>query len=156
MVSAQVYRWNRQPLWKTPANASASLFWRGLRVLLIILVGIGGFFGAVMRYLVTEWMQYIFRAFPLPYGTITVNITGCLLIGLLAGLSENRNLLGPETRALLLIGVLGGFTTFSAFSYETVELLRDGKSMAAFSNVGLQVCLGLAAVWVGYSVSQFS
>lgn len=125
-------------------------------MLLILLVGIGGFFGAVMRYLVTEWMQDIFRAFSLPYGTITVNITGCLLIGLLAGLSENRNLLGPETRALLLIGVLGGFTTFSAFSYETVELLRDGKSMAAFSNLGLQVCLGLAAVWVGYSASQLS
>ena len=125
-------------------------------MLLILLVGIGGFFGAVMRYLVTEWFQDIFRAFSLPYGTITVNITGCLLIGLLAGLSENRNLLSPETRALLLVGVLGGFTTFSAFSYETVELLKAGESIAAFSNVGLQVCLGLAAVWVGYSTSQFS
>ena len=90
-------------------------------MLLILLVGIGGFFGAVMRYLVTEWFQDIFRASSLPYGTITVNITGCLLIGLLAGLSENRNLLSPETRALLLVGVLGGFTTFSAFSYETVD-----------------------------------
>ncbi len=125
-------------------------------MLLILLVGIGGFFGAVMRYLVTEWFQDIFRAFSLPYGTITVNITGCLLIGLLAGLSENRNLLSPETRALLLVGVLGGFTTFSAFSYETVELLKAGESIAAFSNVGLQVCLGLAAVWVGYSTSQLS
>ena len=125
-------------------------------MLLILLVGIGGFFGAVMRYLVTEWAQDIFRTLSLPYGTITVNITGCLLIGLLAGLSENRNLLGPETRALLLIGVLGGFTTFSAFGYETIELLRDGEAMAAFSNVGLQVCLGLAAVWVGYSASQLS
>ena len=125
-------------------------------MLLILLVGIGGFIGAVMRYLVTDWVQDIFRAFSLPYGTITVNITGCLLIGLLAGLSENRNLLGPETRALLLIGVLGGFTTFSTFSYETLELLRAGESMAAFSNVGLQVCLGLAAVWVGYFASQIS
>ena len=125
-------------------------------MLLVLLVGIGGFFGAVMRYLVAGWVQDIFRAFSLPYGTITVNITGCLLIGLLAGLSENRNLLNQETRALLLIGVLGGFTTFSAFGYETVELLREGKSMAAFSNVAIQVCLGLAAVWVGYSASQLS
>jgi len=125
-------------------------------VLLILLVGIGGFIGAVMRYLVTGWVQDIFTAFSLPYGTITVNITGCLLIGLLAGLTENRNMLGPETRALLLIGVLGGFTTFSTFSYETLELMRAGESMAAFSNVGLQVCLGLAAVWVGYSASQIS
>ena len=125
-------------------------------MLLILLVGIGGFFGAVMRYLVTSWMQDIFRTLSLPSGTLTVNITGCLLIGVLAGLSENRNLLGPETRALLLIGVLGGFTTFSTFSYETVELLRDGESMAAFSNVALQVCLGLAAVWAGYSAAQLS
>ena len=125
-------------------------------MLLILLVGIGGFFGAMMRYLVTEWVQDIFRAFSLPYGTLTVNITGCLLIGLLAGLSENRNLLSTEARALLLIGVLGGFTTFSAFGYETVELLREGESVAAFSNVALQVCLGLAAVWVGYSASQIS
>ena len=123
-------------------------------MLLILLVGAGGFFGAVMRYLVSGWAQEVFRGLSLPYGTMTVNITGCLLIGLLAGLSENRNLLGPETRALVLVGVLGGFTTFSAFSYETVELLKAGESLAAFSNVGLQVCLGLAAVWVGYSVSQ--
>ena len=125
-------------------------------MLLVLLVGIGGFFGAVMRYLVADWMQDLFRAFSLPYGTITVNIAGCLLIGLLAGLSENRNLLSQETRALLLIGVLGGFTTFSAFGYETVELLREGESVAAFSNVAIQVCLGLAAVWVGYSASQLS
>ncbi len=125
-------------------------------MLLILLVGIGGFFGAVMRYLLSGWVQEIFRSPSFPYGTLTVNITGCLLIGLLAGLSENRNLLGPETRALVLIGVLGGFTTFSAFGFETFELLRAGESMAAFSNVGLQVCLGLAAVWVGYSASQIS
>ena len=125
-------------------------------MMLIILGGIGGFFGAVMRYLVSEWVQDGFRILSLPYGTLTVNITGCLLIGLLAGLSENRNLLGPETRALLLIGVLGGFTTFSAFSYETIELLRDGKSISAFSNVALHVCLGLAAVWVGYSAAELS
>ena len=125
-------------------------------MLLILLVGTGGFFGAVMRYLVSGWAQEIFSGVSFPYGTLTVNIIGCLLIGLLAGLSENRNLLGPETRALLLIGVLGGFPTFSAFSYETVELLKAGNSLAAFSNVGLQVCLGLAAVWVGYSASQVS
>jgi len=125
-------------------------------VLLILLVGIGGFFGAVMRYLVAGWVQDGLRTLSLPYGTLTVNVVGCLLIGLLAGLSENRNFLGPETRALLLIGVLGGFTTFSTFSYETFQLLRDGESLAAFSNVGLQVVLGLAAVWAGYSASQLS
>ena len=125
-------------------------------MLLIVLVGVGGFIGAVLRYLISDWVNEIFQTLSVPYGTLTVNITGCLLIGILAGLSENRNLLGPETRALLVVGVLGGFTTFSTFGNETVELLRDGKSIAAFSNVALHVCLGLVAVWVGYSAAELS
>jgi len=124
-------------------------------LLIILLVGIGGFIGAVLRYLITNWTQDTINALSLPYGTLTVNILGCLLIGLLAGLSESRNLFGTETRGLILVGVLGGFTTFSAFGYETIQLLRDGESLAAFSNVGLHLCLGLTAVWIGYSASQF-
>lgn len=124
-------------------------------MLIILLVGIGGFIGAVLRYLITNWTQDTINALSLPYGTLTVNILGCLLIGLLAGLSESRNLFGTETRGLILVGVLGGFTTFSAFGYETIQLLRDGESLAAFSNVGLHLCLGLTAVWIGYSASQF-
>ena len=124
------------------------------RVRLILLVGVGGFFGAVMRYVVTNWVQDFFHVLSLPYGTLTVNLLGCLIIGLLGGLSESRNLLNQEARALLFIGVLGGFTTFSTFGDETVQLLRDGQSLAAFSNIGLQVCMGLVAVWIGYSISQ--
>ena len=124
------------------------------RVILILLVGVGGFFGAVMRYVVTNWVQDFFHVLSLPYGTLTVNLLGCLIIGVLGGLSESRNLLNQEARALLFIGVLGGFTTFSTFGYETVQLLRDGQSLAAFSNIGLQVCMGLVAVWIGYSISQ--
>ena len=124
-------------------------------MLIILLVGIGGFIGAVLRYLITNWAQDTINALSLPYGTLTVNILGCLLIGLLAGLSESRNLFGTETRGLILVGVLGGFTTFSAFGYATIQLLRDGEALAAFSNVGLHLCLGLTAVWIGYSASQF-
>ncbi|MBT98640.1 MAG: fluoride efflux transporter CrcB [Dehalococcoidia bacterium] len=123
-------------------------------MLIILFVGVGGFIGAILRYLITNWVQDTLHTLSLPYGTLTVNIVGCLLIGLLAGLTESRNLLGPETRALILVGVLGGFTTFSTFGYETIQLLRDGESLAAFSNVGLQLCLGLVAVWIGYSASQ--
>ncbi len=123
-------------------------------MLVILFVGVGGFIGAILRYLVTNWVQDTLHTLSLPYGTLTVNMVGCLLIGLLAGLTESRNLLGPETRALILVGVLGGFTTFSTFGYETIQLLRDGESLAAFSNVGLQICLGLVAVWIGYSASQ--
>ena len=132
------------------------LDWGKSRVLLIVLVGVGGFIGAVLRYLISDWVNEIFQTLSVPYGTLTVNITGCLFIGILAGLSENRNLLGPETRALLVVGVFGGFTTFSTFGNETVELLKDGKSIAAFSNVALHVCLGLVAVWVGYSAAELS
>ena len=123
-------------------------------MILILLVGVGGFFGAVMRYVVTSWAQAFSHVLSLSYGTLTVNLLGCLIIGLLGGLSESRNLLNQEARALLFIGVLGGFTTFSTFGYETVQLLRDGQSLAAFSNIGLQVCMGLVAVWIGYSISQ--
>ena len=123
-------------------------------MLIILFVGVGGFIGAILRYLVTNWVQDTLHTLSLPYGTLTVNMVGCLLIGLLAGLTESRNLLGPETRALILVGVLGGFTTFSTFGYETIQLIRDGESLAAFSNVGLQLCLGLVAVWIGYSASQ--
>ena len=122
--------------------------------MIILFVGVGGFIGAILRYLVTNWVQDTLHTLSLPYGTLTVNMVGCLLIGLLAGLTESRNLLGPETRALILVGVLGGFTTFSTFGYETIQLIRDGESLAAFSNVGLQLCLGLVAVWIGYSASQ--
>ena len=68
-------------------------------MLLIVLVGVGGFIGAVLRYLISDWVNGIFHILSLPYGTLTVNVIGCLLIGILAGLSENRNLLGTETRA---------------------------------------------------------
>jgi len=123
-------------------------------VQLILLVGLGGFVGAVMRYLVTGWVQDLFYGASFPYGIFTVNILGCLVIGALAGVSESRNFLGPEVRALVIVGLLGGFTTFSAFGYESFELLRNGQSVAAFSNMFIQVAVGLAAVWVGYSVTQ--
>ncbi len=125
-------------------------------MLLLLFVGAGGFLGAVMRYLVEGCVHDLLRNPWLPYGTITVNLVGCLLIGLLAGLAENRQVLGPEARAFLLIGLLGGFTTFSAFGYETMALTRDGEIFSAMTNVALQVGLGLAAVWGGYSLSRLA
>ena len=107
------------------------------------------------EYMRLRVMHDFFHVLSFPYGTLTVNMLGCLIIGLLGGLSESRNLFGTETRGLILVGVLGGFTTFSAFGYETIQLLRDGESLAAFSNVGLHLFLGLTAVWIGYSASQF-
>ena len=85
---------------------------------------------------------------------ITVNVIGCLLIGLLGGLSETRQIFTPEIRALILIGFLGGFTTFSTFGYEIFTVARDGQFASALTNLMLHIILGFGAVWFGFSMSK--
>ncbi len=126
-----------------------------LRVALInsAVVGSGGFIGALARYGLSGLVH---RQVPLavfPYGTLVVNLLGCLMIGVLAGLAESRQLFGPEFRTFALIGVLGGFTTFSTFGYETVAMMRDAEFLRASTNVGVHVVLGLALVWLGYALT---
>ena len=118
----------------------------------VALVGCGGFLGAVLRYALSGFVhrQLAFTTFPV--GTLAVNLAGCLAIGVLAGLADARQLLGPELRAFAMIGLLGGFTTFSSFGFETFALLRDGEHARAALNVVLQVLLGLAGVWLGYAL----
>ena len=96
-----------------------------------------------------------FPATTFPHGTLAVNLVGCLLIGIVVGLAEARQLFGPEFRTFVLIGVLGAFTTFSTFGYETFAMLRDGETLRAASNVGVHVILGLALVWLGYVVTTW-
>ena len=122
----------------------------------VLLVGAGGFIGSAMRYLVGVWFQSGSGNSWIPYGTLTVNVVGCFLIGLIAGLAGTRQFLGEGTRALVIVGLLGGFTTFSAFGYETIAMVREDHMAAAAANVGLQVALGLTAVWIGFSISQWS
>lgn len=112
-------------------------------------VGIGGFAGSVLRYLLSGWVQESSRSVSFPYGTLAVNVVGCLLIGGLSYLADERGLLHPHVRLLLIVGVLGGFTTFSAFGNETLALLRAGEFVPALANVLLNVFLCLAAVWLG-------
>jgi fluoride exporter len=120
----------------------------------ILVVGLGGFLGSVCRYLMSGWVQRLSGSFRFPYGTLSVNIVGCLLIGLLGGWADNAELFHPTTRIFLLIGVLGGFTTFSSFGYETMALLRDHEVLAASANVGLHVIVGFGAVALGYNLSN--
>ena len=115
----------------------------------IILVGIGGFIGSVFRFLLSGFVHRLVPLSEFPFGTLAVNVLGCLLIGLLNGLAETRQIIGPELRLLLMIGMLGGFTTFSAFGYETLALIRDAEVFRAVGNVFLQVFFGLVAVWMG-------
>jgi CrcB protein len=118
----------------------------------VLLAGLGGFIGSAGRYLVGGWIHRAWPFATLPFGTLAVNVCGCFLIGLLAGLVEVRQLFGPDLRVFLLIGLLGGFTTFSSFAYETLALLRDADLGRALANVGAQVVFGLGAAWVGYAL----
>jgi len=115
----------------------------------IALVGLGGAFGSIARYLLSVWTMQAggFPKFPL--GTFVVNLIGCLLAGMLAGIVERHAPFDEQVRLLLMVGVLGGFTTFSAFGLETVQLLRRGEWLVASGYVGGSVLLGLAAVLLG-------
>jgi len=120
----------------------------------IIMVGLGGFTGSVFRYLVSGWIQKFSDSPFFPYGTLGVNVIGCLLVGLLGGWADNAELFSPSGRLLLIVGMLGGFTTFSTFSYETMALLRDREVLAATTYIGLHLILGFAAVALGYGLSN--
>jgi fluoride exporter len=120
----------------------------------ILIVGAGGFIGSAFRYMFGGWVQRLSGSGTFPFGTLGVNIAGCLLIGVLGGLAENREVFRPATRLFLMLGVLGGFTTFSTFGYETLALLRDQEWLPAVGNIALQVFGGLAAVWAGYALSN--
>lgn len=114
----------------------------------LILVGVGGFLGSVSRYLVTVLLARQFTS-SFPLGTLTVNVVGCFLIGILFALSEKGNLLTPEWRIFLTTGFCGGFTTFSTFSYESIRLLQDGEILYLSLNVALSVIVGFAATYLG-------
>ena len=117
-------------------------------------VALGGALGSVARYACStaaaRWLGADF-----PYGTLFVNVTGSFAIGVLAALvaTDGRLLLGADARAFLLVGVLGGFTTFSSFSLETLELARGGALGAAVANVALSVVLCLAGAWLGLAAA---
>jgi fluoride exporter len=115
----------------------------------VLLVGMGGFIGSVLRYWIGGLVQAAVAGSTFPFGTLAVNVTGCFAIGFLAQLGEAQSALTPNTRALLVVGLLGGYTTFSAFGNETVNLLRDGQRVAAAANVGGNLLLALCAVWLG-------
>jgi CrcB protein len=119
----------------------------------LLAVGVGGAIGAMARYLLSgavhRWIPGFF-----PYGTFVVNIVGCLVFGVIVGLAESRFVVGPGTRAFLLVGVIGGFTTFSSFTFETFELVRGGQILAAGVNVIGQVAIGFLALWAGFGAGR--
>lgn len=115
----------------------------------LLVIGLGGFIGSVLRYLVSGYVQQISKSIEFPYGTLAVNVSGCFIIGLLSYLADTHGVFSAEARAFVFIGILGGFTTFSTFGNETLNLLREGESFPALVNVGAHILLGLGAVWLG-------
>ena len=116
-----------------------------------LIVGIGSFLGGIARYALSGLVhRHLGTAFP--YGTMVVNVVGCLMIGGALYLVEDRSVLGPDARLFIAVGLIGGFTTFSAFGYETVALLRDSDLWFSILNVAGNVFLGLGAVWLGRTI----
>jgi CrcB protein len=107
----------------------------------------------VARYWLSSWIHQVATR-PIPFGTLAVNVAGSLLIGLLMGGDLHHPLLGGNLRVGLAVGFLGGFTTFSTFSYETVRMMESGSVGAALVNVLLNVALCLLAAWVGIVIAR--
>ena len=112
-------------------------------------IGLGGFVGAVLRYLVSGWVQDRSGSIIFPFGTAAVNLIGCFIIGMLTFLVETRSYFSAETRAFVLVGLLGSFTTFSTFGSETLVLIRSGRMDMAALYAGGQVVVGVLMVWLG-------
>lgn len=119
----------------------------------VLIVGLGGFIGSVSRYLMGGYVQRLNQNASFPLGTLVVNLVGCFFIGLLSQLAESRGFFSPEIRAMVFIGILGGFTTFSSFGNETLGLLRDGQITSAVANIAANLIAGLFLVWLGRTIA---
>ena len=119
----------------------------------IFLVGIGGFIGAALRYGIGGYIHNITRNIPFYYSTLTVNILGCFLIGVLTQIFEKKINIPDDVRLLLIVGVLGAFTTYSAFGNDTISLLREQRMILSLMNIGLHIFLGLTAIMAGRTLA---
>jgi fluoride exporter len=113
-----------------------------------ILAGLGSFIGGGFRYLVQHYVSRLFTE-TFPYGTLAVNVIGCFLIGIIFSFSEKADIMSAPVRIFLATGICGGFTTFSSFSIEVFQMLRDGQFFHVFAYTGLSVLIGVFATFLG-------
>jgi CrcB protein len=118
-----------------------------------IMVGIGGFAGAIARFVLGSYVGNRFGT-RFPYGTFAINMSGSFLLGIVMALLTQRTNASPNWRYLVPIGFIGAYTTFSTFEYETLRTVQDGQMLIAFANVALSVFVGFAAVWAGILVGR--
>ena len=118
----------------------------------MMIVALGGAVGSVARYRLSGWVLHRAIDWTFPLGTFVVNVVGCLCVGLLAGLAVKEDFFSPDVRLLLFTGLMGGFTTFSAFGLETFYLLRRGEYLIAGSNMVLSMGVGMLALFAGYQL----
>lgn len=120
----------------------------------ILIIGLGGFLGSISRYglnhLLDKRWEILF-----PYGTFTVNMLGCLLLGVIYGLMQRGNVLSEEWRLFLAIGFCGSFTTYSTFAYENFLMLRDSALISMLIYTGLSIFIGIVVVYLGYLISTY-
>lgn len=119
----------------------------------ILLVALGGAIGSVTRFKLSGWVLHQSADWRFPIGTWVVNVIGCLIAGLLAGMAVKQDVFTPEARVFLFTGLLGGFTTFSAFGLETLLLLKRGEAVLAVANVAVSIAAGLLVAWLGYELA---
>lgn len=119
----------------------------------LVYIGLFGACGCLARYFVSGWTYRLFGT-ALPFGTLAVNVVGSFLIGLIMEGSLRSTLLTPELRVGLTVGFLGGFTTFSTFSYETFRLLEEGSLLQAGGNILLSVCVCVVGAWLGIVLAR--
>jgi len=115
----------------------------------LLLIGLGGFIGSIARYFVSRLNNHV-EWLSIPIGTLVVNVIGSFLIGFLIGISEKSPILTVELRMFLMVGLCGGFTTFSSFTGENLMLMRNGQFLPLFLYTGLSILLGFTAVYFGY------
>jgi CrcB protein len=117
----------------------------------LIFIAVGSAFGGVLRFLISKWMNAAVAS-PFPYGTLAVNLTGCFLIGLFYGIALKHPSTSPSVMLFLTTGFCGGFTTFSAFSYENLQLLKSGASGLAATYIAVSVIGGMVLTFLGFQI----